>query len=215
MRGPPLFRRLRLLFRDRRAERELDAEMRLHLELLEEQFRDEGLSATEARRRARLTFGSPESLRAQARDAHGLVRTQEFLDDVGHALRALWRTPAFATVAVTVLALGIGATIAIFSVLSASMLRPVPFPEGHRVVSLAWNYGDHVFPSLTSAKFSYWREHTRSVAAIASWQSFFGRVGEIGEITGARGLRVTEGFFRVVGLQPALGRAFAEDEYRS
>lgn len=189
--------------------------MRLHLELLEEQFRDEGLSATEARRRARLTFGSPESLRAQARDAHGLVRTQEFLDDVGHALRALWRTPAFATVAVTVLALGIGATIAIFSVLSASMLRPVPFPEGHRVVSLAWNYGDHVFPSLTSAKFSYWREHTRSVAAIASWQSFFGRVGEIGEITGARGLRVTEGFFRVVGLQPALGRAFAEDEYRS
>ncbi|MDE2881956.1 MAG: ABC transporter permease [Acidobacteriota bacterium] len=214
MRGPPLFRRLRLLFRDRRAERELDAEMQLHLELLEAQFRDDGFSPREARRRARLAFGSRESVRAQTRDAHGLVRTQEFLDDVGHALRALRRTPAFATVAVSVLALGIGATIAIFSVLSASLLRPVPFPDGHRVVSLAWNYGDHVFPSLTSAKFSYWREHTRSFAAIASWQAFFGRVGEVGEITGAQGLRVTDGFFRVVGMPPAVGRAFTEDEYQ-
>ena len=198
--------------------------MQFHLELLEAQFREEGFSPREARRRARLAFGSRESLRAEARDAHGLVRTREFLDDVGHALRALRRTPAFAVVAVSVLALGIGATIAIFSVLSASLLRPVPFPDGHRVVSLAWNYGDHVFPSLTSAKYSYWREHTRSFAAVASWQAFFGRVGEVGgtplgvgevgEITGAQGLRVTDGFFRVVGMPPAVGRAFAEDEYR-
>ena len=189
--------------------------MQLHLELLEEQFLEEGLSAGEARRRARLAFGSPESLRAEARDAHGLVRTREFLDDVGHSLRALRRTPAFAVVAVSVLALGIGATIAIFSVLSAALLRPVPFPDGHRVMSLAWNYGDHVLPSLTSAQFSYWEEHTRSFAAVASWQSFFGRVGDVGEITGAQGLRVTDGFFRVVGMPPAAGRAFAEDEYRS
>ena len=188
--------------------------MQFHLELLEAQFREEGFSPREARRRARLAFGSRESLRAEARDAHGLVRTREFLDDVGHALRALRRTPAFAVVAVSVLALGVGATIAIFSVLSASLLRPVPFPDGHRVVSLAWNYGDHVFPSLTSAKYSYWREHTRSFAAVASWQAFFGRVGEVGEITGAQGLRVTDGFFRVVGMPPAVGRAFAEDEYR-
>lgn len=188
--------------------------MQLHLELLEAQFREEGLSPREARRRAHLAFGSRESLRAEARDAHGLVRTREFLDDVGHALRALRRTPAFAVVAVSVLALGIGATIAIFSVLSAALLRPVPFPDGHRVMSLAWNYGDHVLPSLTSAQFSYWDEHTRSFAAVASWQSFFGRVGDVGEITGAQGLRVTDGFFRVVGMPPAAGRAFTEDEYR-
>ena len=189
--------------------------MQLHLELLEAQFREEGLDAREARRRARLEFGSRESLRAEARDAHGMVRTREFLDDVGHSVTALRRTPRFAVVVVSVLALGIGATVAIFSVLSAVLLRPVPFPDGHRVVSLAWNYGDYVSPDLSSAKFSYWREHSRSFEAMASWQPFLGRVGEVGDITGARGLRVTRGFFRVLGMPPTVGRDFTEDEYRA
>ena len=130
-------------------------------------------------------------------------------------MTALRRSPRFAAVVVSVLALGIGATIAIFSVLSAVLLRPVPFPDGQRVVNLAWNYGDYVSPDLTSAKFSYWQQHTRSFAAIASWQPFFGRVGEVGDITGAQGLRVTGGFFHVLGMPPTVGRAFAEDEYRS
>ena len=80
----------------------------------------------------------------------------------------------------SVLALAIGATVAIFSVLSAVLLRPVPFPDGHRVVSLAWNYGDYVSPDLTSAKFSYWREHSQSFKVMARWRPFFGRVGEVG-----------------------------------
>ena len=130
-------------------------------------------------------------------------------------MTALRRSPRFAAVVVSVLALGIGATIAIFSVLSAVLLRPVPFPDGQRVVNLAWNYGDYVSPDLTSAKFSYWQQHTRSFAAIASWQPFFGRVGEVGDITGAQGLRVTGGFFHVLGMPPTVGRAFAEDESRS
>ena len=94
------------------------------------------------------------------------------------------------------------------------MLRPVPFPDGHRVVNLAWNYGTYVSPYLTAARFSYWQERTRSLGTFASWQSFFGRVGEVGEITGAQGLRVTAGFFGVVGMSPTVGRAFAADEYR-
>ena len=213
--GATFLRRLRLLVRDRRAERELDAEMQIHLELLEAQFREEGLDGREARRRARLEFGSCESLRAEAGDAHGLVRTREFLDDVAHALRGLRRSPGFAVAVVSVLALGIGATVAIFSVLSAAVLRPVHFPDGHRVVSLAWHDGHYAFPGLTPAKFAYWREHARSFGAMASWQPFFGRVGEIGAITGAHGLRVTDGFFRVVGMSATVGRTFAEDEYRS
>ena len=188
--------------------------MRLHLELLEAQFREEGLDAREARRRARIEFGPPESLRVEAGDAHGFLRTREFLDDVRHALRALRRTPGFTVVVVSILALGIGATIAIFSVLSALLLQPVPFPDGDRVVSLAWNDGDRVLPNLSSARFSFWQEHSRSFAAFASWQPFFGLVGEVGDISGAQGLRVTAGFFGVVGTTPAVGRAFAADEYR-
>ena len=153
-----------------------------------------GWDPREARRRARIAFVSRESFRAEARDAPGFVRTRALLADAHHAVRALCRNPGFALVAVATLALGIGATIAIFSVLSAMLLRPVPFPDGHRVVSLAWNHGDYVSPSLSSAKFAYWREHTRSFAAIGSWRPFFGRVGEAGEITGAQGLRVTDGF---------------------
>ncbi len=136
------------------------------------------------------------------------------LEDVRDSVRALGRAPAFTAVVASVLALGIGATTAIFSVLSAVLLRPLPFPDGHRVVDLAWNYGDYASPALTSARFSYWQEHTRSFAAIAGWRPFFGRVGEVGEITGAQGLRVTADFFAVVGMSPAVGRAFAEDEYR-
>ena len=189
--------------------------MELHLELLEAQLLEQGLDPREARRRARIAFGSRESFRAEARDAPGFVRTRALLADAHHAVRALCRNPGFALVAVATLALGIGATIAIFSVLSAMLLRPVPFPDGHRVVSLAWNHGDYVSPSLSSAKFAYWREHTSSFEAIGSWQPFFGRVGEAGEITGAQGLRVTDGFFRVLGTPPAVGRAFSEDEHRS
>ena len=136
------------------------------------------------------------------------------LEDVRDSVRALRRAPAFTVVVASVLALGIGATTAIFSVLSAVLLRPLPFPDGHRVVNLAWNYGDYVSPSLTSAKFSYWAERTRTFAAIAGWRPFFGRVGEVGEITGAQGLRVTADFFAVLGMPPTVGRAFAEDEYR-
>ena len=137
------------------------------------------------------------------------------LEDVRDSVRALRRAPAFTVVVASVLALGIGATTAIFSVLSAVLLRPLPFPDGHRVVNLAWNHGDYVSPSLTSARFSYWQERTRSFAAFAGWRPFFGRVGEVGEITGAQGLRVTADFFGVLGLSPRVGRAFAEDEYRT
>ena len=136
------------------------------------------------------------------------------LDDVRHSVRALRNAPRFTFVVASVLALGIGATTSIFSVLSAVLLRPVPFPDGHRVVSLALNYGDYVSPNLTSAKLLYWQERTRSFAAMASWQSFLGRVGEAGDVTGARGLRVTAGFFNVLGLPPRVGRVFAEEEYR-
>ena len=136
------------------------------------------------------------------------------LEDVRDSVRALRRAPAFTVVVASVLALGIGATTAIFSVLSAVLLRPLPFPDGHRVVNLAWNYGDYVSPGLTSAKFSYWEERTRTFAAIAGWRPVFGRVGEVGEITGAQGLRVTADFFAVLGMPPTVGRAFAEDEYR-
>ena len=136
------------------------------------------------------------------------------LDDVRHSVRALRKAPRFTFVVASVLALGIGATTSIFSVLNAVLLRPLPFPDGHRVVSLAWNYGDYVSPNLTSAKFLYWEERTRSFAAVASWQPFLGRVGEVGDVTGAQGLRVTTGFFSVLGMPPAVGRVFAEEEYR-
>jgi predicted permease len=137
------------------------------------------------------------------------------LDDIRHSVKTLGRAPGFTIVVVTVLALGIGATSAIFSVLSAMLLRPVPFPEPDRVLNLAWNYGDYISPDLTSAKFSYWQEHSRTFAGVASWQPFYGREGEVGEISGVRGLKVTRGFFDVLGLTPAVGREFTEEEHRT
>jgi putative ABC transport system permease protein len=135
--------------------------------------------------------------------------------DLRFALRGLRRSPGFALVAVLTLALGIGANTAIFSVVNGVVLRPLPFPEPDRLTHLGWSWGEGPMPSLTELKFDYFREHNRTLEGVASWSGFTaeGPAGFPDE--GVRGLNVTEDFFRVIGLQPALGRGFTEEEYRT
>ena len=132
--------------------------------------------------------------------------------DAAHALKSLLRAPRFTAVAVLTLALGVGANTAIFSVVDAVLLRPLPFPDAGRVVNLAWDGGGHLQSYLSSVKFQYWREHARSFEATATWRSFLGRVDAGGEVTGARALRVSRDFLHVLGYTPALGRDFTAAE---
>jgi putative ABC transport system permease protein len=127
--------------------------------------------------------------------------------DFSYSLRSLHKAPAFTSVAIITLALGVGANSAIFSVLNAVLLRPLPFSEAERVVNLAWD-GSGYLEQLSSAKFQYWHDHIRSFDAMATWRSSLEQAGIAGETSTVRALAVSHDFFEVVRYTPARGRGF-------
>jgi putative ABC transport system permease protein len=127
--------------------------------------------------------------------------------DLSYSLRSLRKTPVFTAVAIVTLALGIGANSAIFSVVNAVLLRPLPFGDAKRVVNLAWDGGGHL-QALSATKFQYWRDHTRSFDAMATWRSSLARAAVDVEPLMIRALAVSPDFFAVVGNAPARGHGF-------
>ena len=132
--------------------------------------------------------------------------------DLVYALRSLIRARWFTAMVVLTLALGIGANSAIFSVVDAVLLRPLPFPDAGRVVNVAWE-GSGYLQALSAVKFQYWRDHARAFDAMATWQSQAGRVDTGREVSAVRTLGVSRDFLQVVGYPPALGRGFAAAEH--
>ena len=132
----PLLRRLRLALRRSREDRDLDDEMQLHLDLLETQARARGVPPEQARTEARRRFGHLVAHRESARDASGLRWLDDLRQDIRYGARAFVRERRFALTALLTLALGTGATTAIFSVVSGLILRPLPFPQPERLVQI-------------------------------------------------------------------------------
>src|SRR5262245_37649289 len=126
-----LGQRLRSLFRRGVVERELERELQLHFDELVREKKAAGLSEADARRAARLEFGSADAMKEECRDARRVGLLEDFLTDAGYALRLLRRSPGFFATAVVSLALGIGANTAIFSLVDTVLLRllPVERPE--------------------------------------------------------------------------------------
>src|SRR5262249_15188572 len=128
--------RLRSLFRWAQADQELDDELRDHLERATEEYVARGMTQAEARRRARLDLGGIEQTKEKCRDARRVNRIQDLIQDLRYGVR-LWRkSPAFTAVAILTIALGVGATTAIFGVLDATLLHPLPYPRPEQLVRL-------------------------------------------------------------------------------
>jgi len=138
------------------------------------------------------------------------------LNDIRYSVRLMIRAPGFTAVAVLTLALGIGANTAIFSVVNAVVLRPLPYPHPERLVHGAWQFESGEIDAVTALVFEYWKDHTRAFESVAGYSginSGFNLAGGA-EPERVRGLQVSEGFFRVLGIEPALGRGFLEEEDR-
>ncbi|HSM60770.1 MAG TPA: ABC transporter permease, partial [Longimicrobiales bacterium] len=153
-------------------------------------------------------------------DAHGREpgwgRGMDSLrQDLTFAVRSFARAPRFTAAVVVTLALGIGASSAVFSVLDTVVLRPLPFPDAGRFVHLAWDHGRGPTDALTPIQFEYWRENASSFEAVATYRSFLARVDDGDQVAGIPAMRVSADFLSAVGWSPVIGRGFTEEEDRA
>lgn len=206
---------LRALLRRSQVERELDEELRYHLERQTEQNVRLGMSPEEARHAAFRSFGGVEQAKERSRDARGVRGLEDLWQDLRYGARMLLKQPAFTLIAVLTLALGIGATTALFSVVNGVLLRPLPYRDEARIVTL-WQSNLHsgVAREETSpATFLDWRERLQSYEAIAAIEPFGHSLIGNGEPERFRSWVVTENFFEILGAAPLQGRTFLPEEF--
>lgn len=201
------------LRRDDTLEREMEREMAHHLDMATQRNLQRGLLPEAARRQAVLAFGSAEAFKEESREAHRARSAESLVADVRFALRSLRRSPAFTTAAVLTLALGIGGSTAIFTVVNAVLLRPLPIPrpDDFRYVGWTWAQNNEI-PALTDLQYEFVRDHSRILEAVASYRTDETHLGDESEAQLIRGLRVSSGFFGTIGVAPRLGRPFDANE---
>jgi predicted permease len=201
------------LFRKTAVERELDEELRFHLEKQIERNVAAGMSATEARYAALRAFGGVEQVKEECRDVRGTVFLETLVQDLRYGLRQLRRNPGFTAVAVLTFALGIGANAAIFSVINAVLLRPLPFRDPDRLVQLWETEAAPGNCTLTGPDYLDWQAQNRSQEGMSlySWPQGFNASGA-GEPEQAAVVRTQANFFSLLGVEPLLGRAFLKGE---
>jgi predicted permease len=206
--------RVRTLLLSRRVEQDLHDELSFHVAMQAHTNRERGMSEGEANRRARYAIGGVEQAKERCRDARPLRWARDLAADLRYAARSLRRTPGFTLVAVVTLALGIGTNTALFSVISAVLLQPLPYPHADRLVRL-WSTGQkHPQPRYGSALPDHrvWRSENHTFEDIGAY------AGAAFTVTGTEraelleGARTTANVWTLLGAQPVHGRLFSSAE---
>jgi putative ABC transport system permease protein len=192
-------------------ESEMDAELRFHIETFADDLVRGGVSREEALRRARIEFGAVEEAKEQCREARGIRFFDEIVQDLHYGQRVLRKSPGFAIVAVLTLAVGIGATTAIFSVVNAVLLRPLAMKDPSRVMFLQEHWRD-IFPGLSIGNFVDLKRQSNSFVELCASNnaSFNLETGELPERVD--GEIATANYFVTFGVPPLAGRVFTPDE---
>jgi putative ABC transport system permease protein len=211
--------RLRVLtqswFRSGRLDQDLDEELRFHLE---EEIRAQmarGLSRDDARLAAHRSFGNLDEIKEISREARSGAAVRQLIRDMGYGCRLLRKAPAFASAAILIVAVGIGAATAIFSVVHGVLLRPLPYENPESLISV-WTRVPRLGQPrvlVNAADHREWRASSRVLEDIALVRPIanFNLVGD-GEPERLLGARVSANLFSVLGVEPALGRVFTEEE---
>lgn len=218
----PRYRRLfRLPPRVTHLEHDLDEELRFHIDMRAEELRVRGMSPDAARAEAMRQFGDLDDARQYCReeDARRLRedRRADWMEQLGQDARVAWRQlrqrPAFALAAAVTLAVGIGVTTAIYSVVHAYLVRPLPYPEADRLVSVIAGPSRDPFPNAPSLRDVDWRVADSVFDATVSWDldGFTLAGGDRPELVA--GAWVSSGYFTALGIRAAVGRGFRGDEY--
>ncbi len=204
--------RLLALFRRSRLERELEDEVAAHLELAERDALARGLTPAEARREARRQFGGIEQMKEAHREDRSMQWLETLAKDARSGLTSLRREPVFATVAIALLALGIGANTAMFSVVDAVLLKPLPFAAPDRIVRV-WEMTDaNTTNATTTRNFVEFKQRSRAFDALSAESLSTATVSIAGVPTRLQGRYVSADHFAVFGVQPFLGRGFRPEE---
>jgi putative ABC transport system permease protein len=195
-------------WRKSREERELEEELNFHLDQEAQLRRDRGQDPDAARR----DFGNLTLVRENTRSTWGWTTVEAIGRDARFALRLLRKSPAFAITAIAVLALGIGATSAIFSVVNAVLLRPLPFVEPDRLV-MVWEHQPFGRPNVIQTQnFLDWRVRNKSFTQISALYPISMNLSGDGDPVQIPGMRVTAGFFEILRTAPLIGRTVAPSD---
>jgi predicted permease len=207
--------RWRAFFQKKRLDREVDEEMRLHIEMEAEELRSRGLSPETAKREALVAFGGVERYKEAHRDERGVRWLEESLLDIRYAARALIKSPAFTLSSVLVLALGIGASTTVFGAINAVLLSRLPYPHDEQLVEV----------DLWNAMANTWHMSVVDYRALEAGQHSFSAVGAEAphdvavQVGGTDAVRqtlgyVTAGVFRALDVQAAKGRVIEPSDER-
>jgi putative ABC transport system permease protein len=201
--------------RRRSREDDLDRELRSHLELEAEEQEDDGLSPEEARHAAKRALGNIDVLKEEVREVWGSAWFDRFGQDIVYALRTFRRAPGLTSVVILTLALGIGATTAVFSVVDAVLLRALPYPDSDRLVVLRTANRETIGEDrgrVSAAELRDWQTSSKSFEAIAGYQWITVDLLDPDQSERLQGLSVTPDFFNVFGIRASVGRLFNADE---
>ncbi len=200
------------LFSKSRRDHEFAAEIESHLQMQIDDNLRSGMTAEEARRAALVKLGGVEQTRQAYRERGTVPFAESVWQDLRYSLRLLAKNPGFAFTAIFVLALGMGASVAIFAFVDAALLKPLPYRDPSRLVGVYEAVARLPHTNLSYEDYRDWKKMNRSLDSLSAWSySAYGLTTSAG-LQLAPGARVSDGFFRTLGVSPILGRDFYSGE---
>jgi predicted permease len=208
---------LRVLTRRRDFEDGMSEELRFHIEQYTDDLMRSGVSREKAARQIRMELGTPVNIKADCREAFGVHFFDEFRRQLSYAARLLRKTPAFTATALLTLAVCFGANLTIFAVIDSVLLRPLPFPEPARLVTIFNTYPKAGVDRDGSSLTNYYERRGRipAFSSISIYSYGTEIIGDAGSTEREQTMRVSPDFFSTVGLGPVIGRTFTDEETTS